>query len=726
MKRFLLISSLFTISHIALSQTIHHWESIVLANQTWKYFSPSSAMPTNWNDMTYNDSGWSSGAGGIGYGDGDDATVIPGTLSVYLRKTFTVADTSILLQGILNADYDDAFVAYINGVEIARANIGTPGVPVAYNQAASGFREAQVYTGGNHEYYSLDKAALRSVLVNGSNVLAIQVHNESVGSTDLSALFYFSVGVSATSVTYNATPSWFMPPFSFTSSNLPIVSINTSGQTIVDDPRIVVNMGIIYNGPGVRNYLTNPFNNYNGLVNIELRGSSSMSFPKKSYSFETQNAADVSINVSLLGLPEENDWILYAPYSEKTMLNNFLIYRMANDMGRYASRTRFVELVIDGNYQGVYILMEKIKRDDNRVDIAKLQPADVSGDELTGGYILKIDKLTAGGDYWSSTYAPYTGAWQTIDFIYHDPELSELVTPQVNYIQDYMQDAENALAGPSYIDPVTGYAPYLDVASFIDFFIANEVSRNVDGYRLSTYFHKDKDSKGGKLTMGPLWDFNLGFGNADYCDGGLTTGWAYKFNDVCGGDSWTIPFWWNRLMSDSNFRNQLKCRWLGLRNTTLSDTYINNLIDSTTTALSESQQRNFMQWPILGTYVWPNNYVGATYADEVNYLKFWLSNRLQWLDDNMPGNCPNLGVAQEEELSFLAFPNPAVNELYIRANETFTGAAINLFDASGKKLLSDTYRLGMVLQVGELPAGVYHLQLNTTDGRTVNRKVVKR
>jgi hypothetical protein len=248
----------------------------------------------------------------------------------------------------------------------------------------------------------------------------------------------------------------------------------------------------------------------------------------------------------------------------------------------------------------------------------------------------------------------------------------------------------------------------------------------VDGYRLSTFFYKNKDSKGGKLTMGPLWDFNITMGNANYCDGGLTTGWAYQFNSVCGGDNWQIPFWWDRLMSDSNFTNQLQCRWQWLRNNMLNTDSVMQLIDSTVAVLDESQQRNFIRWPILGTYVWPNNYVGSTYADEVAYLKIWITDRLNWLDNNMPGNCVHTAGIDEvnEGVSFLAFPNPAVNELFIRAGQEFSGADLRLTDAAGQTVISSVYQPGGWINVETLANGVYNLQLGTRDGKFANRKVM--
>lgn len=158
----------------------------------------------------------------------------------------------------------------------------------------------------------------------------------------------------------------------FSSSNLPIVVIETGPQEIVDDPRITATMGIINNGDDAVNHLTDPYNDYLGYISIEYRGATSQAFPKKSYGFETQDHSGENRNVSLMGLPEENDWVLYAPYSDKSLIRNILSYRLFREMGHYAPRTRLCELVVNGDYLGVYVLVEKIKRDRNRLDIATL------------------------------------------------------------------------------------------------------------------------------------------------------------------------------------------------------------------------------------------------------------------------------------------------------------------------------------------------------------------
>ena len=204
----------------------------------------------------------------------------------------------------------------------------------------------------------------------------------------------------------------------------------------------------------------------------------------------------------------------------------------------------------------------------------------------------------------------------------------------MDYIENYVDSFEYALNGPNFADTSIGYSKYIDVNSFIDLYIINELSKNIDGYRLSTYMYKDKNSNGGKLTMGPFWDYNLAFGNADYCDGGITSGW-----EVDGGCGDNNPFWFERLLDDTTYQNKLKCRWEYLRDRSFQQDSLVNFIDSVAFYLDDAQQRNFQQWDILGSYVWPNYYVGSTYQDELNFFKTWIGDRLTWLDNNLGGNC---------------------------------------------------------------------------------------
>jgi archaellum component FlaF (FlaF/FlaG flagellin family) len=188
-----------------------------------------------------------------------------------------------------------------------------------------------------------------------------------------------------------------------TSSNLPIITINTNGQEIPDDPKITADMGIIFNGEGVRNNMTDPLNHYNGKIGIEIRGQSSQMFPMKSYSVELRTATGSSQDKSLFGMPKEADWVLYAPYTDKTLMRNFLAYTLSNELGRWAAHCRFVEVVINGDYKGIYVFMERIKRGSGRVNITKMATTDISDDGVTGGYIFSLDKEPNG---WLSSFVP--------------------------------------------------------------------------------------------------------------------------------------------------------------------------------------------------------------------------------------------------------------------------------------------------------------------------------
>ncbi|MEJ2054313.1 MAG: CotH kinase family protein, partial [Calditrichaceae bacterium] len=266
----------------------------------------------------------------------------------------------------------------------------------------------------------------------------------------------------------------------FESSNLPVIIINTNGQSIPNSSKIMADMGIIFNGSGERNYVTDSLNNYNGKIGIELRGSSSLMFPKKQFAVETRDSTGENLNVSLLGLPAENDWVLYAPYSDKSLMRNVLLYELSNEIGQYASRSRFCELILNGNYRGVYVLLEKIKKDDNRVDISTLNPAEISGEDLTGGYIIKIDKRDGEEvDGWYSDFLPVPGQSYKIFYQYHYPRPDDIVPEQQTYIKNYFDNLENILHGRNYDDPETGYASLIDVSSFVDFFLLNEISKNV-------------------------------------------------------------------------------------------------------------------------------------------------------------------------------------------------------------------------------------------------------
>ena len=535
----------------------------------------------------------------------------------------------------------------------------------------------------------------------------------------------------------------------FTSSNLPILVIDTHGQDVLDDPKITADLGIIDNGPGQRNSMSDAFNGYAGKIGIELRGSTSQNFPKKPYGMELRDNSGEGVSSSLLGMPAEEDWALVATYNDKSLMRDALAYKLGRDLGRYAARTRFCELVMkkdvviegvpakENVYLGIYMLTEKIKRDKNRVDISKLDPEEISGDDLTGGYILKIDKYTgdSGSGFPSQIAPPNRSGNQSVSFQYEYPAYDEIVSEQRQYIQTFIRNFETTLHGSTYQDETNGYVKYIDVDSFVDFLIINELSKNVDGYRLSTFMYKDKDSKGGKLVMGPVWDFNLAFGNADYCQGAPVSGWMYNFNSVCSEDGFLIPFWWKRLLSDPNFRERLALRWVALRAGVFSTSSIHHYIDSVANVLDdEAAGRNFTKWPVLGEKIWPNFYVGDTYQQEVDWLKDWVRQRASWLDANMPAVVTAIGdEAREKGFSMWAYPNPFTSELKLEYRVSNPcQVTLELFNSLGQRVArieQDHVTPGTHLAVFNptgMGDGVYYFKAHTSQDRsTIIRRVIK-
>ncbi len=693
-----------------------HWETAVYADDEWVYLIPESELLSDWNTIGFDDSDWSTGPGGFGYGDEDDGTEIDSALSVYLRRIFAVTDPADLFSAILHADYDDGFVAYLNGTEIGRSfNLGEPGTFVPYDETTSTDHEAQLYWGGYPNAYTLDSLQLASLLTAGENVLAVQVHNVGITSSDMSSNFYLSFGIADESTYYGPPPDWFETPFVFNESTLPIVVIDTDGQEILNDPRIVVHMGIIDNDSGINN-MDDSFNGYDGQISIEIRGSSSQMFPKKQYALETQDIDGENLNVSILGMPAENDWILYAPYSDKSLLRNFLAYELARNMGRYASRTRFCELVINGDYKGLYIFMEKIKRDNNRVDISKLDPDETTGDDLTGGYILKVDKWDGENNdgWWSASPLPeYDGTW----YQYHYPKPDDIVGEQKDYINNYITDFELLIASEAYNDPNAGYYDQVNLESFIDVSLMSEISKNVDAYRLSAFMYKDKDSEDGRLTMGPIWDYNLAFGNADYYEGWDPAGW--QMDVELGGDGFKIPFWWYRIWNDETFRNAFNQRWQELRQTVFSEEYIMNMIDSTIAIIDEAQIRNFQRWPILDQYIWPNAYVGGSYENEIDYLTDWITARLDWMDEQAMSEDDDHRLIKYYSLD-PAYPNPfnptTTIEFSIPRTEFVTVKVYNLVGHEITTLINDelfTGNYSIKWDGSHQPSGLYFVQIES-------------
>lgn len=513
-------------------------------------------------------------------------------------------------------------------------------------------------------------------------------------------------------------------------SHLPLVVINTQGRTIQDGPKVMARMGIVDHGSGQINRPGDPFNAYDGWIGIEYRGSSSSMYPKRAYSIELRHPDSTDRTESLLGMPEESDWVMIAPLNDKTLMRDALACLFARALGStYAPRVRHCEVMLNGTYQGVYLFMEKIKRNKNRVAITKLDPDDTEGDELTGGYILRIDKYGPPpgqiGGHFQSQYTNIPGGWQRTWFQYHYPEEEDLQPAQKSYIRQYIRSFEDMMYGPSFAQK---YADWIDVDSWTDYLLVQELTKNTDAYRLSTYFYKDRDSKGGKLVMGPVWDFNIAFGMANYCAGEQHVGWIKDFNLVCPSDGWVVPFWWDKLWQDAAFRRHLVARWRTVRSTPVwSDKRLFSMIDSLTNLLREPQQRNFQRWPVMGIYVWPNAYIGPDYDAEVTYLRNWLERRLAWMDERFF----EMIIALDPPPPFRFFPTPARDHIFIENDyipwreQTFD---ITLYNMQGSLLLQQRFAgIGTVRL--DLPAsargqGVCYYKIRDQKGREWTGKMM--
>ena len=438
-------------------------------------------------------------------------------------------------------------------------------------------------------------------------------------------------------------------------SQLPYIIVDTYGVDILNEPKISGEMRIYQEKILVQE----------ATIGIEYRGSTSFRLSdKKSFGIETWDSNGNDEDVSFFGFPAEEDWILMGHVVnlgdhyifDRTLMYHYLGYQLSQKIGKYASRSKFVELELNGNYQGVYVFMEKLKRDRNRIDISSLDPGDVDSVAITGGYILKIDK-TAGGDLfldqpleyfetnWEDDarytlqnsfrsqydiygglldFGPYGPPYHSDQyletyFLYEYPDAEGITQEQKEYIQGYIHDFETALLTDDFTSESRTYTDFIDLPSFVDYFILSELCRNVDAYRLSTYLQKDRE---GKLAMGPIWDLNIGY------DGGGRVpldGWVIHYNDYVDRDAWMMPFWWPRLMEDPLFRSAIKNRWVDLRSGILSTGAMLGMVDDAADYLKGNGaiQRNYSIWDAG---------LNVNYDESIQHLKSFLEQRAQWMD----------------------------------------------------------------------------------------------
>ena len=362
---------------------------------------------------------------------------------------------------------------------------------------------------------------------------------------------------------------------------------------------------------------------------IHVRGQTSAEFDKKGYRLELRDDLGNDADYAPLGMPAESDWVLNGPYPDKSLIRDAFAYGLGRDMGLFAPRLAYAELYLntDGSgvdeddYAGVYLLIESVKNSPNRLDLRQLDETDTALPDITGGYIFKFELDVAEPPILDCT--PSQGAPCWIDLEVSDP--SPLNEPQQTWLTAHLQDFHDALFSDAFADPSQGYAAYIDVDSFVNYMVLQEVTRNLDAYIRSLYFYKDRDTK---ISVGPLWDYNL-IAGAGCCGSTPTEGWQYEVER--NGDA---NGWFQRLFEDPEFAGRVVERYRALRSSLLSDAQIDARIDALAAPLAAAAQRNFERWPILTqeTVVFFETPTAPTWQGQVDALRSWLSTRLRWLD----------------------------------------------------------------------------------------------
>ncbi|MBD1365758.1 CotH kinase family protein [Mucilaginibacter sp. ZT4R22] len=403
-------------------------------------------------------------------------------------------------------------------------------------------------------------------------------------------------------VVYTVTNGNDVKTYTVTISNftgLPVFTLTTSGPVVSKEDYVTGTLNINTMGLYEQEVKSIP-------LQMKGRGNSTWDLmPKKSYrlKFDTKN--------KVLGLASAKNWVLLANYADKTLMRNYLAFALAQGAkSDFAPHGIPVEVILNGDHVGNYTLTEQVEINAARVNIPEPKAGDVSAAAISGGYLIELDQRNGEIVHWPTD--------KNMPMNLRSPEAPN--AQQLNYIKTYLQDTENAIFSADFADPDKGYAKYINVDSFISWFLVNEVFKNQDAQEFSSmFYYKDR---GGKLGMGPAWDFDLGAGNVDYSTAVNPEGWWVKNGT-----------WMGRLYQDPVFAAKVKAKWAELKAGPIPAMLQN--MDKTEAAFEFSQRKNFSRWNILNIYVWPNPVVLGTYPKEVAHVKEWFTKRIAWLDANI-------------------------------------------------------------------------------------------
>lgn len=432
--------------------------------------------------------------------------------------------------------------------------------------------------------------------------------------------------------------------FDFTST-LPIVVVDGYGAGKPRDKNVYFDAAVMVFAPenGQATFAALP--TIATRAGYHVRGQSSARFPKTPYRLEFWDNEDEDADYPVLGMPAQSDWALISPYYDRTLIRNPFAYELGRDMGLEAPRTAFVEVFLsyeggvleESDYQGIYWFTETIKNAKGRTNLKQLEPDDTSLPEISGGYIFKFDQAAAEepkltcvgspplpsfgfggpGGFGGQGGAPTGTCWVDLEVVDPNP----LNDPQKAWLTQYIQAFHDSL----HQSPIGNYAEYIDVGSFVDYLIINELSRNVDAYVRSAYFHKDRD---GKLRAGPLWDYNFG-----WALGGQTSidpNGPFQYDG-----SRNVNNWYPRLTKDPAFMDAVRTRWRELRSGLLSDEALLSRVDQLAAQIQEAIPREYARWPVAQIYANPGIVRGSTAPDwetQLQVMKDFLVRRAAKMD----------------------------------------------------------------------------------------------
>ena len=487
--------------------------------------------------------------------------------------------------------------------------------------------------------------------------------------------------------------------------DLPIIFVDTKGKCLDSKvtEKIPATMRVL---DGKTNSVADSAKGTLYDIGIKVRGQSSALFPKPGYGVEVRDEKGEGLDVSLFGLPPADDWVFHGPYVDKSMMRNALAHWLFRQAGHYSPRTKHFDLYINGVYRGVYVLIEKIKRGKYRVNVSKLKETDVSGEDVTGGYIWAFDKTgtNTGGAGSGPIEKEGFNTSDGLNVILHYPKKENIQKQQEDYLKKYLNDLEGLFKNGK---NGQGYENYVDMTSALDYVLHEEVTNNADSYWCSFFLHKPKDKTDkngvkteGKVTLGPAWDFNLAMSNGSQPEngggnngGGMwggfgggfggggngfgtsgTSGWQIENSQKSGnggmwgmGSSLKAPNWLLGMWKDSHYQSELKKRWAELRSGVWHTKTLDLYLDSMKTYLKNAADRNFKRWPNLGKASGQNDadpqpmkycnsssggfgmamggYNATTWDGEFEHLRKKMKERMQWMDEQLGFKEPTTPIA---------------------------------------------------------------------------------